>query len=82
MSPVLYVTDRHVWLAPTGPWADQAVRRVRNVATLQWEPSAMGHLGINVHARALAMECSNRGQVIWLAMMGKRAQVQPHEPGE
>jgi len=42
----------------------------------------MGHLGINVHARALAMECSNRGQVIWLAMMGKRAQVQPHEPGE
>ena len=73
MSPVLYVTDRHVWLP---------ARRVRNVATLQWEPSAMGHLGINVHARALAMECSNRGQVIWLAMMGKRAQVQPHEPGE
>ena len=25
----------------------------------------MGHLGNNVHARALAMECSNRGQVIW-----------------
>ena len=76
------VRDRPTCLAGPRPWAGQAARRVRNVATLQWEPSAMGHLGINVHARALAMECSNRGQVIWLAMMGKRAQVQPHEPGE
>ena len=74
--------DRPTCLAGPRPWAGQAARRVRNVATLQWEPSAMGHPGINVHARALAMECSNRGQVIWLAMMGKRAQVQPHEPGE
>ena len=76
------IRDRPTCLAGPRPWAGQAARRVRNVATLQWEPSAMGHLGINVHARALAMECSNRGQVIWLAMMGKRAQVQPHEPGE
>ena len=76
------IRDRPTCLAGPRPWAGQAARRVRNVATLQWEPSAMGHPGINVHARALAMECSNRGQVIWLAMMGKRAQVQPHEPGE
>ena len=76
------IRDRPTCLAGPRPWAGQAARRVRNVATLQWEPSAMGHLGINVHARALAMECSNRGQVIWLAMMGTRAQVQPHEPGE
>ena len=33
----------------------------------------MGHLGISVHARAPAIECSNRGQVIWLALIGKRA---------
>ena len=76
------IRDRPTCLAGPRPWAGQAARRVRNVATLQWEPSAMGHPGINVHARALAMECSNRGQVIWLAMMGKRAQMQPHEPGE
>ena len=33
----------------------------------------MGHLGISVHARAPAIECSNRGQVIWLVLIGKRA---------
>ena len=80
MSPVLYVTDRPVCLAPV---RGLVRRRDGSVtATLQWEPSAMGHLGISVHARAPAIECSNRGQVIWLASMGKRAQMLPHEPGE
>jgi len=65
--------DRPTRLSGPRPWAGQAARRVRNVATLQWEPSAMGHLGISVHARAPAIECSNRGQVIWLVLIGKRA---------
>ena len=76
------MTDRPVWLAPVRGLVRRHDGSVIYVATLQWEPSAMGHLCINVHARALAMECSNRGQVIWLALMGKHAQMQPHEPGE
>ena len=47
--------DRPTCLSGPRPWAGQAARRVRNVATLQWEPSAMGHLGISVHARAPAI---------------------------
>ena len=43
------IRDRPTCLAGPRPWAGQAAQWVRNVATLQWEPSAMGHLGNNVH---------------------------------